>query len=99
MRFDEFWNKVRTLNDWIEFETLKQKKKFKARYYVDNIAVTPEESHQERTIDQNQFIKIWNVSKKHPKHEQYRPVNYQFNYNASYILAIMKHFLGEEGIE
>lgn len=97
MRYDEFWTNVRTLKDWTKFETLKQKKNFKVKYCDGSIAIQPESSGEERTINQNQIIRIWNLSKKLPKHEQYKQSNYKkLTYNASYMLVIMKHFLGED---
>ncbi len=100
MKYDEFWVKVKTLNNWVELETLKHKKNFNAKYNGSLVLIQPESTMVERKIDQGQFIIVWNLAKQLPKQEQFKRSNYnKMTRNGSYILTIMKHFLKKDSIE
>ena len=69
MNFKDFWDKLQTeLKQEKEFVTLKQKKKFKARFESDShgefsVIVIPEQGKQRGRISSNEFEGIWDNAK------------------------------------
>jgi len=100
MNFEDFWKKItKDLTNSQEMHTLKQKKSFDASYKSGVIFITPL-SRIDRTITKEQFLQVWNIAKTLVKGEQYIPQNYiQITMNSSYILALMKNYLGDEQIQ
>jgi len=83
-----------------EFTTLKRHNSFEAVYFEGFVQITPESTLQERRIDQEEFLKVWNLSKELSTGEKFKRYNYhQITYNGSYILALMKAFLEDNEIE
>jgi len=100
MKFDEFWDALckKTSGDF-ESQTLAQKHPFTATYTSGKIMVKVGHTKGERPLPNNEFYKVWVVASKLPKHEVFRPRNYQDTYHASYTTSMMKTILGEEEIE
>ena len=98
MKFDEFWNRLsKEFSSSRTIHTLKQGKEFKVRISGDNAIVIPGTQYR-RYIAKSEFHKIWNIALGITN--AYRPSNYsKSTYNASYILATMKHILNYEEIE
>ena len=99
MNFGNFWKTmIGDLGTSKELLTLKQGKSFDAVYRSGVILITPP-SHIERTITQEQFLQLWNEAKTLSTDQQYIPQNYiQMTMNSSYMLALMKNYLGDEPI-
>ena len=101
MRFDPFWNLLTTdLRQPRHFTTLSQGKRFDSELDVNSVVVQPNSSAIQRRITRLQFYSVWQKAKSLPEYEQFRRSNYnEINRNGSYILSMMRHYLGEERIE
>jgi len=101
MKFEKFWKMLTSkLSSSKELTTIKQKKNFKAKFSGGIIYITPHSTETERPSNRKEFLRVWNFAKKLAKHEQYKRGNYnEVTRNGSYILALMKHILGESDIE
>jgi len=101
MRFQIFWNNLkRDLVQDREFQTLVQRKSFSARYSESVVKIFPESTMHERDLSQEEFLRVWNQAKNYNSGEQFVRQNYnEITRNGSYILALMRHYLGEEQIE
>lgn len=101
MKFETFWNSLK--KDLIrdkEFQTLKQHKDFTARFIEGIIKVFPNSTMSPRNISQEEFLKVWNQAKNYNRGEQFVIQNYiDITRNGSYIIAIFRHYLGENEIE
>ena len=100
MKFETFWNNLKKDLVQDEFQTLKQKKSFSARYSEGLVEIFPKSTMHERDLSHKEFLRVWNQAKNFNRGEQFVNKNYHdITRNASYILALMKHYLGEEQIE
>ena len=101
MNYETFWREItRDITDDREFYTLKQHKIFHAKYSEGFLKIYPKSTMHERKISQAEFIRIWKQAKNMSRGEQFVRVNYnQTTRNGSYILALIRHYLGGEQIE
>ena len=100
MKFNEFWAALcKKTSGGFESQTLTQKHPFTATYASPKIVVKVGNTKGERPLSLSEFYKVWVVASKLPKHEVFRPRNYQDTYHASYTTSMMKTILGEEEIE
>ena len=103
MNYETFWREmIIDITTDKEFHILPEsyQKMFHAIYSEGFLKIFPESIMQERKISQAEFIKIWKQAKKMPRGEQFVRVNYnQTTRNSSYILALIRHYLGGEQIE
>ena len=99
--FNTFWNNLKrdVIHDK-EFQTLRQRKGFSARFSEGTIKIFPESTMHQRNISQEEFIRVWNHAKNMRQGQQFVRANYNdMTRNGSYILAIMKNYLGDAQIE
>lgn len=101
MRFEAFWDRIKNeMVDCIPLKTLKQDRKFTARYIQEKVNVVPQSSREPRDIRQEEFIIVWNQAKNYSREQQFVRQNYNDSTrNGSYILAIFRHVLRNENIE
>lgn len=101
MKFQTFWNNLKKdLVQDRDFQTLKQHKEFSARFSEGFVKVYPESTKYPRKLSQDEFLRVWNQAKHYNRGEQYVTKNYtETTRNASYILAIFRHYLGDGDIE
>ena len=100
MKFNEFWSALcNKTSGGFEFQTLARKYPFTATYPSGKIIVKPGTTKYERPLSNNEFHKVWIKAVKLPKHEMFRPKNYQDTYHASYTTSMLKTILKGEEIE
>ena len=101
MKFGTFWNNLKKdLVRYREFQTLKQRKEFSGRLSDGVVKIYPESTMSPRNISQEEFLRVWNQAKNYNQGEQFVRQNYNdITRNGSYILALMRHYLGEDQIE
>ena len=101
MKFDSFWDRINKHNDGFRLETKSRHQEFIFSYdsKYDEVIVIPESTSIPRHITQRDFENVWKKFKEIPG-DAYRPAFYQrVTLNASYILAIMEHFLKGAKVE
>ena len=106
MNFKTFWESVKDNHHDFTLKTLDRELEFQispnSKHPLipnnDVLYVTPKSTEKERPIQKSQFLKVWEYSKSITK--PYVPSNYTtITYNSSYIVALMKHVVGEQKIE
>ncbi len=101
MKFQTFWNNLKKdLLQKREFQTIKQKKSFSARYSQGFVEIFPKSTMYERDLYQKEFLRVWDQAKNYNRGEQFLNKHYQdITRHSSYILALMKYYLREDQIE
>ena len=100
MKFDEFWAALcKKTSGGFESQTLTQKHPFTATYASPKIVVKVGNTKGERPLSGYEFHKVWIKATKLPKHEMFRPKNYQDTYHSSYTTSMLKIILSGEELE
>lgn len=95
MKFEDFWKKIQKEDGKLKLKTRARGQDFTVSYdsHYDEVVVVPESTKMPRHIVRKDFEKVWSKFKE-IEGDPYRPGYYQRDtHNASYILAIMEHFL------
>ena len=100
MKFNEFWDALcKKTSGGFEFQTIARKYPFTATYASGKIIVKVGNTKGERPLSNNEFHKVWIKATKLPKHEMFRPKNYQDTYHSSYTTSMLKIILNGKEIE
>ena len=101
MKFDEFWAALcKKTSEGFESQTLAQKRPFIATFSSGKITVIPDyKTKDPRNLPSKEFLKVWIIAAKLPKHEIFKRKNYNDSFHGSYIISMMKTILNSKEIE
>lgn len=106
MKFEKFWKLLMENDNEFSLQTLVQNKEFTISKYSENsqiptnsvLFVTPSSTKNQRHIQKSEFLKVWEEAKQITN--PFSPSNYTLSTrNSSYIVTLMRHFVGSEKIE
>jgi len=101
MQLEQLWSKLARLSKPLTLKTRARGQEFEISYdsHYNDIVVTPFTTKMPRHILHYDFEKVWKKFKQIDG-DPFRPGYYQRDtHNASYILAIIEHFLKGEKVE